>query len=548
MSLCDQYGRPVSSAGLYPSPSSHPQDNRPRPTVRKKIWEEQTARTRNDQVDCSKIVATQVTGIDAALGMKARFSVGDAWELSYQGSNRAWGDKLESLFNDDWSRNCNAMGPQHDWRATLRELCRVMDVEADYALWFDDRTGQFQVLDYSRIGNGDTRGISAGNGLESLSESGKADSYAYSSYYSTGWGGAFPIWKIDNKGSWSDGMRIVDGVIVDANMRPVGYRILGFDSEGSPAFVDAMRWQVHFNFEAGDWTGQLRGIPGLANLLDDANDVVDILWYWKQGVKIASQKMVTRTSLDGAPSRGVRETEIEVVNPDGTSGLRMVRVEDAPAGVTELSSRRGEELKTLDLNRPSMQEQALVEQVETAFFAKHWPRCLIHPDALARAGARAVVQQVQAIINTRQMALERSARWIANRKTAWSMRRGALPENNNLGDAYNTAFTVPALFTVDEGNDGKLMLSMRSRGIISHGVICSYYGVSEKKMLRSNVSTLEMQLTEAEAISARHSWLTPMDALNRLDNNGNPNVQPTPPEPQGNPQADDPQNETSKAA
>jgi hypothetical protein len=35
--------------------------------------------------------------------------------------------------------------------------------------------------------------------------------------------------------------------------------------------------------------------------------------------------------------------------------------------------------------------------------------------------------------------------------------------------------------------------------------------------------------TEAEAIAAKHPWLTPMDALNRLDNNGNPNVQAAPP-------------------
>lgn len=319
-------------------------------------------------------------------------------------------------------------------------------------------------------------------------------------------------------------------MIVDANLRLLGYRIIGYNDVGAMAYVDVDKTQIHFNFETGDWLNQLRGIPRLATLLDDANSVSDIKYYWQQGVMIASQKMVMRESVDGQPGNGVQETEIAVPQADGSTTLKMVRVEDAPAGVVELSTRRGEKLSTLDLNRPSMQEQEFVRMVETAYFHKHWPRCLIYPEDASRAPSRSIAQQVQVMLRKRQMTVERSARWICDRRIALAMQRGELPQNNNLFDPYHYGFSIPAKYTVDEGNDAKMALSMLGRCCLSRGAISAELGFQEKKVLRQNFNSVDALATAAEELAKRHSWLNVNDALNRLDNNGNPNVMPPPPE------------------
>ncbi len=541
--LVDQFGRAIGTRNLYPSPSSHPYDNRPKPVVRSKIYENQTPYTRWEQVNYSKVLSTQVTGIDAALGMKAKYAIGDAWHIVYHGDNAAWGERMEELFHQSYFQNCNVLGGAHDWHSTLRSLCRAFDVEADFAVWFDgadengrQATGQFQVLDYSRIGTGIGWCVKAGSGLEQVRELGNAPyGYNYANGYYSGWGSYLPFYIINDPASRFDGQRIIDGIIVDQNLRLLGYRVLGYNDQGQMTYADVPKEQLHFNYEVGDWINQLRGIPTLANLLDDANSVTDIIYYWKQGVQIASQKMVYRESLDGRPSAGVQETEVVVNNVDGSTTTKLVAVEDAPAGIVELSTRKGEKLGTLDLNRPSMQEQEFVKLVETAYFHKHWPRCLIYPGDASRAPSRSIAQQVQVNIRQRQMTLERTARWIANRRIELAMRRGEIPQNNNLFDPYNYGFSLPGKYTVDEGNDGKMMLQMLGRGCISRGIICNDMGVQEKKILRANFNSVDALAAKAEELKQRHPWMTEVDALNRLDNNGNPNVQTIPPanEPDG---------------
>lgn len=535
--LVDQYGRPITAARqkLYPSPGSHPWDNRPKPVVRAKIYENQSPFTRWEQVNYSRVIAAQVPGVDAALEMKASYAIGDAWNVVYHGENQEWGARMEENLNGIFFRDCNILGPAHDWHATLRSVCRTFDVEADYAVWFDSidtpnrkATGQFQILDFNRIGSGIGWCVSAGNGLDKVKELGSALGTYYSGGFYSGWGSFLPYYVINDPGSPFDGYRIIDGIIVDAQLRYCGLRVLGYNDIGVMAYVDVPKEQLHFNFEAGIWLNQLRGIPTLANLLDDCNAVSDIKYYWQQGVMLASQKMVTRESIDGRPAQGVDETEVSIPQPDGTEIIKLVRVENSAAGVVELSSRRGEKLSTLDLNRPSMDEREFVKLVETAYFHKHWPRCLIYPEDASRAPSRSIAQQVQVQLRKRQMAVERTARWICDRRIAFEMARGTLPPNNNLFDPYNYGFSIPAKYTVDEGNDAKMMLNMLGRCCISRGSITAELGYQEKKVLRQNFNSVDAIAAAAEDLKKRHPWMTENAAMNRLDNNGNPNVQTVP--------------------
>ena len=533
--ILDWTGKPVTSRGLYPLPLTHAQDSRPRPIVRAKIYENLSARERWEQVNYSMVIASRVTGIDAALKMQADFAVGDAWHVQYNGVLPNWGDVMEPFINEVYYRDCNIMGEAHDFHSTLKQLCRTLSTQADFGSVFDDESGRAQFLDYSRFGSGFGYGLAVGQGLKQCNELGIGPSWAapiqWGYGYASGWGSFIPYFVIDDPGSQFNGQRIIDGAIVSKNLARLGYRVLGYDDRGKPTYCDLPASQCHFNFEAHDWLNQVRGIPALANLLDDCNAVEDAKYYWEQAVLNSASRAVTRVSKDGKPNLGgIEETAVNVPQADGSTKTFRVRTERNKAGIYELSSDNGEELKTLDFNRPAPGESELIRQLETSYLHKHWPRGLIYTNDIDRAAGRVIQQQVRSLVWSKQRTLERTARWWIDRAIAWAMRSGRLPVNNLGTDPYNYEFTLPGEFTIDEGNDGKMYLSLLGRCCITRGIIANKSGLQEKKLRAANVASVDALMTEAEGLTKKHPWATEMESLNRLDNNGNVN-QPVQQEP-----------------
>ena len=508
--ILDSYGRPYPAQKLYPSPPSNPTNSRPRPQVRQKIYENNTERDRNEQVNYSKILATKIPNIDAAITMKADFSVSDAWHVRYLGNNKKWGKQMMAWLNESYFRNCNILGQSHDFRTTLRSLSTSIDKEADYGMVFDTSTGKAQVLDYSRIGTG--YGEKSAKGLEKVKALGKAPSY------STGWGSWTWEYAIDDPNSPFDGARIIDGCIVGSNLEPLGYRILGFNEDGLPSYTDVPAAQVHFNYEAV-WPNQLRGIPSLANLLDDACLTEDARYYWGQAILTAGSMAITRKSKDGRPAlSGLQESEVTTTDLNGDERTVTVAVERRSAGIVELSTDNNEEIGSVDFNRPSLNEREYITDIETAYLHKHWPRGLIYTDDIDRAAGRAVTQQVRQRVWQRQCTLERTARWWIDRAIQWGMKTGRIPQYDAAFDPYNYEFTLPGEFTLDEGNDGKLWLSFLGRGAITRGIICNKQGLQAAEVADANEADEDDMMTRAERLAAKHDWISPKEALLRLNN------------------------------
>ncbi len=525
-SLVDQYGRTVSAGRLYPSPSSHARDSRPRPKVRPKIYENVTERDRQEQVAYASVIATRVPNIEAALGMKADFAVGDSWHVRYKGSNPAWGRRMEAYVNETYFRNCNLLGPTSDFHSTLKQLSLALDVQADYAAVFDNNTGLAQFIDCSRIGTGDNGAVSAGSGLDRVNTLGND----FSAWSTNGW--RQKGYVINDPASPFDGARIVDGVIVDQNLRCLGLRVLGYDEEGEPTYADIPKAQIHFNFEAVKWLNQLRGIPSLANLLDDSNTVEDANYYWGQAIKLSAAMSVTRKTKDGRPATAaMQETEVTGTDLEGATRTYKIAVEDRGSGIVELSTDNNEEIGSVDYNRPSMEEAAFISRLETGFFHKHWPRGLIYTNDIDRAAGRAIAQQVRQIVWGRQRILERTARWWVDRAIAHGMRTGRIPENVAAFDPYDYEFTLPGEFTLDEGNDGKLWLSFLGRGCITRGIIANKQGYQAAEITDANELDEDDLARRAEALHAKHNWLSPREWLLRLNNPfTNPPPEPTAPD------------------
>lgn len=510
--ILDRTGRPYSLPPLYPQPSYHKQDARPKQKPRAKIYQNVTARERDEIVDCSKTIAARVPNINAALKMKADNAVGDAWHVRYRGTNRAWGRRMMAYINETFYRDCNLLGRAHDFHTSLTVMSHVLDKEADYGCLFDEPTGKFMVVDYSRIGTGNAYGAAVGAGLEQCNQLGKDE------YFQTGWGGFFGDYTISDNTSPFFGRRIIDGVIVENTLAPVGYRLLGYNDSGKPTYCDMPAGKMHFNYEAGEHPNQLRGIPALANLIDEADVAEDAKYYWGIAIKIAAHRAVARRSKDGRPATAaIQETPVDVTQTDGTTKRVYIASEAVTPGITELSTDNEEEIVALDFNRPSMEESKFIQTLETGFFHKHWPRSLIYGDEPGRAFIRAIVQQVRSILVSRQRTLEKTARWIVDRAIAHAMRKGLIPENNAVFDSYNYEFTVPGIFTVDEGNDGKLQLMQLGRCTITRGIIAAQSGYMEEELLDQRAGEVDRAMTAAEKLSQKHPEWTAKEAMKHID-------------------------------
>lgn len=514
--IVDQWGYSINSSSLYKTPSQNPSANRPVARPRAKTYEAITAWQRREMVDVSRVISCGVPTIDGALTTAGEFAVGDSWHVKSRGTNKEWGKKRDTWINQFYYRDCNVRGEMYDFRTTLKGLIRALKVEADYGIVFDSNTGKFQVIKFDRIGTGVSNygkkaAVSVGSGLEKCKEIGKSEMDGFFSCSSE--------YIINDPASPFDGYRIIDGVIVDGNLTPLGYRILGFNDAGDPTYADVPRAQMHFNFSGRRWLDQIRGIPELAESIMANMTLDDYDYLITMGMKLSAALSVTRESADGNPSRSNRTAyDEDVTQSDGTTITRKVAVEEIFPGIVELAANNKESLKTLDYNRPSTNEQDQIRRIETAVLHKLWPRSLIYPDEFARAGGRATTIQANTIVTYDQCCVERSARWMIDRATEWGMRTGAIPKNRNLYDPYEYVFTVPGKFTIDEGNDAKMRLAAMGRCTISRGIICAADGYLAEEIEAEREAEVERTLAAAERISAKHSDWTPKEVALMLDN------------------------------
>lgn len=533
MSNFDQRGNYFGGGNtLMKTPSQMGGAMRPVSRPRPKTYEAISSWQRREMVDVSRVIAAGVQNIRTALIQAGEYSVGDSWHIKYAGSNKGWGKKRDEWFNKFYSRDCNMRGRQSDWRSTLRQLNWTRKVQGDYGILFDgqtytdpvtlkqqDPTGRFQIITFDRISTSVVGGsqpgvVSVGNGLQSLKELPKVQGYAYGSsiYGYASWPG---IYIINDKSSAFDGYRIIDGIIVDANMVRVGFRVTGYTDVGQPTYVDVPSERMQFNFSTREQTDLIRGIPDIGSKIIPIMHLDDVQHLISMAMKLASALAVTRESTDGQPRTSSRSGRDE---DDGDSSTHEKRnVQEIYPGIFELATNNKEALKTLGFDRPSMNEEAFVARIESSILHDLWPRSLIYSADAGRAGTRVIAAQANTICTWDQQCLERDATWIATRATEFAMRMGYVPTNDNLFDPYDFAWTVPGKFTVDEGNDSKMRLASLGRCTISRGMICELEGYLAEEIEEQRFTEEDRLAGLAEKMTAKHKWMTEKEWLLRLD-------------------------------
>lgn len=512
-SLVDQYSRPISARGLFPSPSSAPNESRPRPLLRPNHYENLKPLERKELCDYAQVIYAGVPNINAAIKMKANFAFSDGWHVTYKGTNKNYGTRMEAHINEEFYRDCNVLGQEHDFRSTLKEYSTAMDVMGQQASVFTN-SGKVMVFPGTRIGTGNTFGFGLGMG-------------GYAPW------GRYDVIK-DPKSQF-DGARIIDGIIVDRNMVRIGVRIIGEDDSGNPTYVDYPSNVCRLDFESGEFPDQIFGVPTLATAVMSVIKVEDFDYYIKQAMILSASLAVGRKSKDGNPGNSHRIiSEEDVDDGTGTGGTFTVKtaVQQVSAGIVELSRDNQEELTVLPFNRPSMDEQTFIERVETGYFAVHWPRQLIYGADTGKA-MRPIGQQVRIIVWNRQSNAERFARFMVNRRIAWAMNNGRIPRNDAQFDAYNYEFNLPAEFTTDEANDAKIDLEKLGRSITSHQIIAAKSGHNAEKIAADNFKHKAMLMAKAVELSKKYPDWSPKECLSMVDNPfvNPPQEKPEPKEP-----------------
>ena len=503
---------------------------------RAKTYEAISAWQRREMVDVSRVIAASVQNVRTALLQAGEYSVGDSWHVKSRSTNKAWGKKRDESFHTGFFRDCNARGKQSDWWSTLRQLNWTRKVQADYGILFDgqpytdtvtlkktDPTGQFQIITYDRIstsiiGGSKPGAVGVGNGLEKLKELPKVQGYAYSTSLSgqSSWPG---IYIINDSASIFDGYRIIDGIIVDANMRRVGFRITGFTDAGVVTYVDVPAALMHFNFSAREQTDLIRGIPEIGSKIISIMHLDDVQHLITMAMKLAGKLAISRESKDGNPRQGGRSSrDEEIVDSAGNVTTFKRAVQQIDDGLFELATNNNEGLKVLPFDRPSLNEENFIARIETALMHDLWPRPLIYSGESARAGSRITSAQARTICQWDQKCIERDARWICDRRTEYEMRMGFIPYNDNLADPYNYVFSIPGQFTVDEGNDNKMRLASLGRCTISRGMICELDGYLAEEIEDLREDEEDRLAVKAETLSKKHKWMTEKEWLLRLDN------------------------------
>jgi len=528
--------------GLYSTPPIT--DGRQKPFLRMRSFENVTPWQRRDLINWCWGIYARISNVRGAIHFKTDFACSDGCFVEHRSTNKAWGKNAELYLNETYYNECNIQGQNHDFHTTLAEVSIALETHGQVGWMFDTDengkgTGKVKLISASSIGNG----MSPDSRVGKVFDLGNAATYL--TYWGLGLVGAYGAnyFRLE-KGPFA-GNFLIDGIIVDRQMATLGYRVIGFDSDGKPSYADLPVGQMNLIFEP-KFTDQIMGYPGLSGIVEAVGTVDDWIYYMGQAMKQSAAWAVTRKSKDGRPNtNSVQMTKVVNKAPDGTTSTRIVAHQLMQAGIVELATNNDEEIASVPFERPSLNEKAFIELIETGFFADLWPRDFIYTAGQGRAAARISVVQARQLVWKRHKTLAKFGKAWMQRKIAHAMSNGEIPKNDNLFDAYNLVLSSPAEISVDEGNDLKGDLLLMSRNLTSPDVICGKQGLNPETIEAQNTERRERLMDAAISLAAKKIdpetqkpiW-NPKEVLQMFDNLGNANQQidlsaPTDEPPQG---------------
>jgi len=479
----DRRGTDKHISSPYPTPSNNNnyRSYRPRLTVVGDTPKIITPYDRLDQILFARSLFSSMPDLGGALLSKANWCVGSAFSPIYTGKKKEWGEEVEYWLEDQWYPVCNVLGQNYDLRTTLYLSSLGIDVDGSSGLLLTtNRSGypQVQLIPAHRIGC---------RGNEQIVKEGKFAGY-----------------------------RIFDGVIVNDGGRPIAYRILG-DTKDDDADISATSLQLLFEPE---WSDQIQGISRIARSVLDWLDSQDIDEYTKRGVKIASSVGLIHTTETGQADVGTNilgATEDSTL-PVGNNNLTMEYIKGGE--VYYLKANAGEDIKTIFDQRPSTNTEAFMARIQRrALYACGWPVELLDPSKLNGGAVRLIQDLARKSITSRQITLERRAKWMINFAVAKAMNAGIIPQNNE--DWYSWSFTKGSQIQVDLGNEENAQREAYKLGTTTLSDIASKKGMDWTELREQQQRETEDLLNRATELSKKYN--IPLEAALTLLSQRTPN-------------------------
>jgi len=492
-SLLGPTGQPLSYF-LYPSPRHNARSYKPRPWLSNDTKLNISSYDRMELVNYSRQLRAQIDLLDTAITQKNSWAFGDAWDAHYTGQDKSWGKVAGDWLNNVWMPNCNVRGPLYDFKTSMNLSGMAWDTDGDDVMVLTESPTGFPMLAFYPA----TKIASYALGIRPIGTGPTVD------------GGPF------------DGAKIIDGIILDRNNRPIALRIIGDDGDSQ----DISAYNADLAYEPA-WCDQARGIPRIAVSLLKWMNLQDIDEFIQRGVKRAmSVGLIQKTEEgEGAVGNEILTEEEDTQLPPGQETDRKITYEEIEGGeMYYLSSTGGESIEGLTYKNPHPNTEAYIERVQRgALTSVGWFAELLDLTSTGRAPARILCELANQSIWARQKTAYR--RW--RRGVTWAigkgMKTGQIPKNNNGFDPYLWSPGLPKPLTVDAGNDLQSDRDGIKLGVSTKAIYAQkHHGIHYREMDDQREMELRETITRAEGINRDHPQV-PFDRALELLEQRSPN-------------------------
>lgn len=407
-----------ASTGLYPDPQEGNQRGW-RPVLNKDATEFLKQHRHATMISDGRYIYSGSGMVSGAIRKRADYVVGAAWAPLYIGSDDRFRESTKPLVSR-WANLCDVRGGVYDWRMGLRLASMCIDRDGDvFAIKRVTPEGspRIQWLEAHRIGS-PTLGYS---GIQTVPKTPETVGY--------------------------EGRFVSAGVIMDDDMRPIGYNVLPPSAERYTSYT----WNIYpasdvVHFFDPEWHSQARGIPSVIRAVLDWYDLGETREAEKVGIKARSSIAYIEKNESGrapASALGGGSRNVSTEPQSQTIARGLIRYIKASGEIT-----------SLDNNKPGEAWQNFMEYITRGAFAGMDLPYEFAWDAskLNGTSVRSMVGQVQRSVDNRIAVMHKPAMQLLQWAVAVYMNRGYITFTD---DWWNWDFSTPPKFSVDIGRDSQ---------------------------------------------------------------------------------------------
>lgn len=430
MSILDQYGNPVSSAGNQGFSGATLRGDRAIPPQR--LWKDDFEKLvpdidRQFIVSGSRKLFQNFGPWSTPMVQKADNAIGRAWGPKFVGEDREWGAEAVDWLANQWYGNCDVRGRAWDFKTLLWLDSVAIDRDGDFLIYLTEAQSGYpltQRISCNRIGQrNNTGGYSSGMSSFSIVDDGPYQ-----------------------------GRRISHGVIRDEYNRAVAYRILG-DTQAEDKDIPADRCIHVFD---PLWHDQVRGIPSGQAAIKLIYGSLTATEREQLNQNMRSSYAFVEYNETGGP---------DLSDPSVTAGRDATDTEAAAPTYESLAggmikyfrSNSGGKIESIDNDTPGdMWDRFQDRVVRTHAAAINWPYELYWKSGEVNAAlVRNIQERARMSVEDRQDTIKNPALFQIRYAIAKAIKAGILSKPKNQNDWWKFDFNMPRKFSIDPGKEAQ---------------------------------------------------------------------------------------------